>query len=791
MSVRFDTDTDKMVATLSAALTIGTGDFNLMLSVKFNGLFAAAVAQDILIIDTADPGTGNGFGFGIPNSNAAQVAAYRDTSPIYFGAYTYAAGVQYHLFLTRASGTLRYRVFEDTPSSTPVSNSTTAWTTDITGLDTLIFGAKSGGSGCAPVDIINFKIQTGTSGEWTNAECVTEYQNWGIQKAGGTDRLSIRLWNTADSFTGRRSIPEQGQVTAALSNTGCVDGPTQPEQLAVLGAHLEALTKYAPPDSTTAITVSHTCTGANRYLLVGFGDGYNEHGAFTVGPKYAGVDMAQVADGGITVDLNSRMRVLGLVAPASGANNFTVTQVLGNGREALLIASYAHVDQTAPVTATADAKADTGSPSLTIAGDAVTVDFLCWYQNTASPTIGAGQAYRAQQQVATGGFYCADMSEEYGTGTRTMSWGGDTGTGWSQAAVSLKSHPVVVVTKTVKSAGGGDHTTLQAAIDAFAPDLRYANQRVIFECYAGNIAGGVFDYTAWRSDAERFVTITAGADRHLGVYSTAKSYLSAAFVSGNVGLIRNFPDYSVIEWMQIEQTGDDQSFRGIMNTGYDANRGPKRAAWQTIRYNLIKTAADGSTYWNNCVGIDGGVDVPGDLFIYGNILYGWDIKTTCCGISVTQHTVGKTYCYNNTVVDCAIGIKDGYTKIDARNNLVKASVTDFSGAFDGASDYNASTLTGAPGANSRQSQTFTFVNEAGKDYHLSRSDAGARGLGVNLGTPYDVDIDGEVRVAPWDIGADYVPGDSTRTPYNELLGWRDHSGAPTSRARAPRMIRGF
>jgi hypothetical protein len=59
----------------------------------------------------------------------------------------------------------------------------------------------------------------------------------------------------------------------------------------------------------------------------------------------------------------------------------------------------------------------------------------------------------------------------------------------------------------------------------------------------------------------------------------------------------------------------------------------------------------------------------------------------------------------------------------------------------------------------RLSQTFSFINEAGYDFHLSSNDAGARNFGTDLRNdsylPFSTDIDGNSRPnSLWDIGVD-------------------------------------
>lgn len=94
---------------------------------------------------------------------------------------------------------------------------------------------------------------------------------------------------------------------------------------------------------------------------------------------------------------------------------------------------------------------------------------------------------------------------------------------------------------------------------------------------------------------------------------------------------------------------------------------------------------------------------------------------------------------------------------------------------------NASDESSAVGTNSRTNQTFTFVDAANDDFHLASTDAGAKGYGTStpfsgLSFSYDTDIDGQTRVAPWDIGFDqYIP------PYEqEGYRFRNDDGSETT-----------
>lgn len=125
-------------------------------------------------------------------------------------------------------------------------------------------------------------------------------------------------------------------------------------------------------------------------------------------------------------------------------------------------------------------------------------------------------------------------------------------------------------------------------------------------------------------------------------------------------------------------------------------------------------------------------------------------------------TTDNSEVYNNTVVG-AVG--QGFNIDNATNvltnNLASGNGADFNGTVAAASTTNAASDGTAVGSSPRQNQTFTFVNP-GTDYHLAAGDLGALGFGTNLSGAnfaFDDDVDGQLREAVWDIGADqFVAG---------------------------------
>lgn len=135
----------------------------------------------------------------------------------------------------------------------------------------------------------------------------------------------------------------------------------------------------------------------------------------------------------------------------------------------------------------------------------------------------------------------------------------------------------------------------------------------------------------------------------------------------------------------------------------------------------------------------------------------------------------NAWVYNCIVVDCGVGIyiDSSHASADVvlKNNLCHSNNIDMQrlnslgtlSVSNCASSDGTATTWGGTG--NRANQTFTFADEVNDDFHLSASDAGARGYGTDLSGdsnyPISLDIDGETRSTPWDIGADQSAGSGT------------------------------
>lgn len=218
------TDTIRAVDS-SVTLTVGTGDFSIGLWVRTpslpgNSTGVCWIAQS----STLSGQQYAGLIYRQP-SNSFQIfwTASSETSN---DTYSISANTWYWVVASRSGTTTRCRVFDDSTSTTPLQNSTGGSSDNMTGLDTFMIGMATGSDDSHTMQCTNYKIYTGA--EWTNAECRTEAQYFGIQKSGGTDRL---CWRLKDIDADTDGLNEFGGSGPNFTNSGAVADANNPTNL--------------------------------------------------------------------------------------------------------------------------------------------------------------------------------------------------------------------------------------------------------------------------------------------------------------------------------------------------------------------------------------------------------------------------------------------------------------------------------------------------------------------------------------------------------------------------------
>lgn len=302
------------------------------------------------------------------------------------------------------------------------------------------------------------------------------------------------------------------------------------------------------------------------------------------------------------------------------------------------------------------------------------------------------------------------------------------------------------IIKTVKPSGG-DYTSLAGAIAGEASDFVAGDKIIELDLYAMQDTAAAVVAGA-TTDATRYWDIV-GIDVHSGVYTTAKYRLEPTDADALV-LDDEFIRVYGVQVKVISPTSPraEVSYRFI-GTPSDV---------RVERFIAVGNSA-------NSQGIATGSGTY-TAKLANSIFY--DCTDSFFG-GLRYAGGGPFYIENVTFNNCYYGVRDSHNTggtITVKNVLSNAPTnTSFlldAGSWGAGTDYNASSDgTSTGGGHDRVSQTFTFVNSAGKDFHLTAGDAGAKGFGVDLSAdanyPITKDIDGETPATPWSIGADQFP----------------------------------
>lgn len=332
-------------------------------------------------------------------------------------------------------------------------------------------------------------------------------------------------------------------------------------------------------------------------------------------------------------------------------------------------------------------------------------------------------------------------------------------------------------TSTSGSSGTAAFATLRQAIDAIGASINAyagAGNYLTIYCQGSTADTGNLDQTPWdfTTTATQYLEVIGEQSPLHPNFSTSKSgkYDTSLYhitaTNRNV-CYNNIPSHVRFHGLQGHGTVSDAGSYVIFKTSNQNQTATDIAcimahciakATQTsgtfIGFNTRypDVTANGTSKVYNCLAIDCNVGFNND--------FGQDTD------------VGEYY--NCTAADCTYGfIEDATMKVV--NCLAKGATIGFVGTFASGSNYNAEDDgNGAPGANSRSATTFTFVNAASDDFHLSSSDAGAKDFGTsNPGSGlFSDDCDGQTRSGSWDIGFDeyQVAGRTTKNTRSATLG---------------------
>ncbi len=274
----------------------------------------------------------------------------------------------------------------------------------------------------------------------------------------------------------------------------------------------------------------------------------------------------------------------------------------------------------------------------------------------------------------------------------------------------------------------------------------------------------IVEIDGWTTDANNYIRIyTTKSARHLGKWSEDRYRLT----TGGTSILIS-EEFIRIRGLQIANNGGTTWGGGIIVSSGELE------AINDLRfsYNIIK--ATGESRWGIYF-YDPGAK------IWNNLIYDFD-DSGYSGIFVHSWDGDDYYIYNNTIINCEIGIEQTSNEsIYLKNNIVSNNTTDYSGTFHALSSNNISSDSTAPGSNSKTNTTVNFADAVNYDFHLALGDTVARNAGVDLSgvatSSFFMDIDGTSRGGAWDIGADEAATEFVSTimetggDYNSLSTW--------------------
>ncbi len=307
---------------------------------------------------------------------------------------------------------------------------------------------------------------------------------------------------------------------------------------------------------------------------------------------------------------------------------------------------------------------------------------------------------------------------------------------------------------------GTNYTSLSAWEAGEQGDLTGARDEIAVakcRCTGGTADTKNVQIDGWTTDSTRYIKIWTDPSesyRHSGKWTTGNKYRLQVASFHPIDVSEN---YVKIIGLQIA-LNTTTTHRGVYHN-------ISENATIEISHCIIRSMQPASAQY----GIYTGVPTTGtQVFkVWNCILYDWyrGINSRGNGATVT------VYAYNVTLHGCSTGLYTFNGEIVAKNCLISATDAVNAAAGSITTTYCACTESGGlSGTGCRSGQTFTFVDEANDDFHLSSSDAGAKDYGTDLSgdstIAFSDDIDGETRSGTWDIGADeYVAAGSAAYPY--------------------------
>ncbi len=347
---------------------------------------------------------------------------------------------------------------------------------------------------------------------------------------------------------------------------------------------------------------------------------------------------------------------------------------------------------------------------------------------------------------------------------------------------------------TIKKAIQSDHGVDTGWSNSYG-DGQASFGKVVFDSdywiFDGNSATWSYGFIVSGASSSRNVGVGTGVDEIVDSVTIKGVSINSNGVAGVRGLQISKASNVLIENVETWNNDNDcvqmSSGQGVVfghfrcHTRNDAGAGTHGDAFElsasppigglknVLRYSIID--------WKGQQVFFGGTGTPPDhgvWDIYGNLFINSEGSPGASTKGLTDHdnpqSIGPLNVYNNVFDGLYLAHDwDERTSGNAFNNIYY-NLNTVSNFGNTAHDYNYfdSSLGSLFGEANGQSGANPFVNRASKDYHLLK----ATNLGYNLLSPYNIDLESNVRGADgiWDRGAYEYSGGGTPTPTNGQCG---------------------
>jgi len=314
-------------------------------------------------------------------------------------------------------------------------------------------------------------------------------------------------------------------------------------------------------------------------------------------------------------------------------------------------------------------------------------------------------------------------------------------------------------TSLANAESGDENDGIDDDLEAFeswtdGKDLVTSGEQWNIACYADAADTTAVTIDGWTTGANNYIKVytpvytseVGESQRHEGAWGSEKYMLQGSFA--NINVLSISAEYIKIDGLQIKNTSSNPNSSGLrMNVNF-----------QTVS-NSIVIVGNGSGDVSAALSFGGWGPSEWNYF-YNSVFINYSSNSG--GIAVTGSGSVPVTLYNCTMI--SNGGESVYFSRDyqvAINSLAYSeSGTAFvnGGSWSSSCAYNASNDETAPGNNSKINQTFSFVDDANDDFHLSSTDTAAKDAGTDLSNdpnlPFTNDIDDDEREGSWSIGAD-------------------------------------